>query len=361
MSSFYTSAEDVYRPSYFECVASDRLMYALKPVVKSLFGAIGRRWPRADWLASYHDEIFYGIVYFFERYYVRQYDSTFAENFYGLRRVKTDEKQNTTSRDPLSSLDQSRALFSMVFLPYLKSKLDNLFMKWSSPVTEDGFENFDYLNDSQVSWWWLQWRRCFVKFYPFLNAFYEGLHLIYQFRYLFEYTHFFTPLLHISKQKLVRLSMEDMTMKPKLNEEKQQLSRSWQHASRAGLIGYVRSVIDWLSSWMSGYFKWLVLLGIVVFKFLEWWYSPQNVLKPGPKLPIPPPPDSARRHPQGIALPADRSLCSLCHRKRTNAACIPSGYVFCYPCIFAHITHYQSCPVTLSHCTVEQIRKIYES
>ncbi|CAI5529280.1 unnamed protein product, partial [Closterium sp. Naga37s-1] len=40
----------------------------------------------------------------------------------------------------------------------------------------------------------------------------------------------------------------------------------------------------------------------------------------------------------GIPVPADRSLCPLCLCRRTNpTAPGTSGFIFCYPCIFAYV------------------------
>jgi peroxin-12 len=69
----------------------------------------------------------------------------------------------------------------------------------------------------------------------------------------------------------------------------------------------------------------------------------------------------ARPHPNGITLPADRNVCPICNRVRTNPALAPSGFVFCYPCIHNAITNTGLCPVTHRKCTVDQIRKIYEN
>ena len=55
----------------------------------------------------------------------------------------------------------------------------------------------------------------------------------------------------------------------------------------------------------------------------------------------------------------DRNECPLCHRLRTNPALLPSGYVFCYPCIYAHVEEHQQCPVTLVPAQLDDIRKLY--
>jgi peroxin-12 len=61
----------------------------------------------------------------------------------------------------------------------------------------------------------------------------------------------------------------------------------------------------------------------------------------------------------GVAVPADRTQCPLCRQPRTNPALIPSGYVFCFPCIYAHVESHGQCPVTLAPTAPDAVRKLY--
>ncbi len=38
-----------------------------------------------------------------------------------------------------------------------------------------------------------------------------------------------------------------------------------------------------------------------------------------------------------------------------------SGYVFCYPCIFRHVSEHGRCPVTLVSATVDNVRRLYQN
>ena len=38
---------------------------------------------------------------------------------------------------------------------------------------------------------------------------------------------------------------------------------------------------------------------------------------------------------------------------------IPSGYVFCYPCIYNHVTAHGCCPVTNQATEMDDLRKVY--
>ena len=98
-------------------------------------------------------------------------------------------------------------------------------------------------------------------------------------------------------------------------------------------------------------------------QLLEWWYtSGEQRLGSQKNTVVPPPPPLLGPHPDGIALPKNAETCPLCRRTRTNPAmAVPSGYVFCYPCIFDHVSHYGCCPVTRLPAHIDQIRRLYQS
>ncbi|CAI6005563.1 unnamed protein product [Closterium sp. NIES-64] len=65
-----------------------------------------------------------------------------------------------------------------------------------------------------------------------------------------------------------------------------------------------------------------------------------------------------------IPVPADRSLCPLCLCRRTNpTAPATSGFIFCYPCIFAYVDKasnpFGRCPITHHPTTVDQLRRLF--
>jgi peroxin-12 len=38
-----------------------------------------------------------------------------------------------------------------------------------------------------------------------------------------------------------------------------------------------------------------------------------------------------------------------------------SGYVFCYPCLFRHVSGAHCCPVTRTPASLDHIRKLYDA
>ena len=128
LASFGSGAQS--RPSFFEMVAQQDMMPRLQPALKhvllvrhtlsptttvpELFQVIVQRHPELEWLISWSDEIFYAGLLWLESHFLRHYgtqlwcsisyrlDSSFAENFYGLKRIRASQapppvprKQNT--------------------------------------------------------------------------------------------------------------------------------------------------------------------------------------------------------------------------------------------------------------------------
>jgi peroxin-12 len=402
MSGVY-SVDDVYRPSFFELVASDRLMSGLKPAIKHLFHTFVRRHPSALWLVNWSDEIFYSLISLLETHYLQEYEASFAENFYGLKRMKLLPHSNTAASAiasksssstgtgtasssfssandkhkyiPLSAADKRHALLSLVLLPYIKSKCDTLYTSMTSAVTEEGHENINYIGDAAQRDadqyrhpLYRTLRRMFIKYYPYIHALYEALLFLYQLRYLFEFTSFYSPWLSAMKQVVRRLSMEDMMYLQKRQLERQQNQNEftefrsiWRNRNGVSMFHMLRMTLISLLRSAADYAKWGILAAIFIFKFLEWWYSPSNrAMTQQSKLPVPPPPTYQTAAQDGISLPQDKSLCPLCLNVRVNSACLSSGYVFCYTCLHTYVTAHQRCPVSHRPQTLDMIRRIYD-
>jgi len=64
-------------------------------------------------------------------------------------------------------------------------------------------------------------------------------------------------------------------------------------------------------------------------------------------------------HPDGISLPKDSKQCPLCLNPSTNPSSLPTGYVFCYPCIYKYVREYHRCPLTFVAMNESDVRKVY--
>ena len=410
MSLYATNVADIYRPSFFELIAADRLVPSLQPVIRHCVTSLSRHLPFS--LTPYHLELFHILLFLLQRHYLAQHQSTFAENFYGLRRVavqlpaafayQPDAPLIGHIYGPQSSIGDASAslplgappskpvltalapaqrrlvLLSSVLLPYLRSRLDALYTQLHDGVGADGFPTLQSLDEVSYR---LQFpllhrlQRLFVWLYPPLTVAVELTRFFFQLRYLFDLSLFFSPSLQLMGQTVRRLSADDV--KPlastagsaSSSSASPSLEVAWM-SSTAGLslLSRLRGFLSSLSSSLSSSAKYVLLASLLAFRFLDWYHAPSSLVAAASphtahlsSLPIPPPPLTPVPARGGVPVPRDAKICPLCLRERTNAAASCSGFVFCYPCLFAHVSEYGHCPITQQQCGLEQIRKIYDS
>eukprot|EP00457_Paulinella_chromatophora_P009541 gb/GEZN01009609.1/.p1 GENE.gb/GEZN01009609.1/~~gb/GEZN01009609.1/.p1 ORF type:complete len:349 (+),score=29.34 gb/GEZN01009609.1/:69-1115(+) len=340
------------RPSWFEMVARERLVQGFKPAMRHLCWAVAERQPALAWLLHWHNELFASLVYLLEDHYLNLYEGTFAENFYGLKRIVQGQQKGTG----LSETAKREAIFFLVAVPYLRDHLESLY-ETQLELRQDG------LPPSQEPG-----RRLLLRFYPLVHSIYEAVHFGFQLAYLFGASDAFSPWLYLTAQRIQRLTMEDMLRYEKRRKEasrrqnlkRQLLHKVWEEQVRQqGWFSRLHQFLSRCGRIIVRNLKWALLVCLVAFKFAEWWYSAANVLGTRRKLPIPPPPPPVQIPREAPTVPSDKKLCPLCKRGRANPAAAPSGFVFCYPCIHAHVTQHGCCPVTRLHCSVDQICRIY--
>eukprot|EP01130_Rhizamoeba_saxonica_P018822 TRINITY_DN9562_c0_g1_i1.p1 TRINITY_DN9562_c0_g1~~TRINITY_DN9562_c0_g1_i1.p1 ORF type:complete len:350 (+),score=38.45 TRINITY_DN9562_c0_g1_i1:126-1052(+) len=300
---------------------------------------LGQRNERFNAAIEYSNEIFYLLVFILERHYLKHYDGSFAENFYGLKRsIVTRDGKNGP---PLQRRNKLICLFFLVFIPYIRSKFDAMFIKKFR-------QRYGNTSEEEMSLKEI----LFKRIYPWIIAIYEGSFFVYQLLYMYQYTKYFTPFLHLQGLIVERISMHDMVRQQKKTNmkllEKEQintiLGRIIWYLSEGG-----RKILD--------YSRYILPMTIFIFKFLEWWYSEPRMVQQNA---IPPPPGPPARVEGAYHIPEDPTVCAICGEERTNPASVPSGYVYCYPCIFEYVSEENRCPITYMSANVTQIRKIYE-
>lgn len=363
------------RPTFFELVAAERLMPSLKAATIYSLSIFAQRRPMFHRLLDWEDEVFALITALLDRQSLQNGSSSFAESLYGLRRAGRPTSQGLP--DPaLLHRGQQHTLAVLVLLPYLKSKLDRLYsvhrrvdgvlgLTFARAQTESARHEAAGGSTLQAQLQRLKATtlNCFLRVYPWVHASQEALRFGYQLLYLLDSTPYFSPVLHLLQQHVVRVSGHEMVevQRRKQRQRQQQLQGALQ--SGPWLVRVLRQ--GWLHSSyaLADHTRNALILSVFAFKLLEWWYLSAESKLGGTKAPpIPPPPPAPRPAIDGVPLPEDRSVCALCRKKRTNpamAAC--SGYVFCYPCIFPFVDQHGCCPVTRLPCTLEQVRKLYQS
>ena len=331
---------------------------------------------------AYEDELFALLSLILERGALARHSASFADTLYGLRRAPLPPSGGPPSRRPLTRGEQRRTLAFLVIAPYARAKLDALYTRSTrpgpgggrvplaraAPVGEAPPTRVRRVMDAATS--------SLVRAYPTIIGVVEGLRFVYQTAYLLDggvgsargggsgagsssppppTPRFFGPSYALLRQAVVRVSG------PELADAD---ARTWA-ARRAtlktrGPLGRATARAAWAA---SDHGRSALILAVFGFKALEWWYTTGETAlggrKPLPPPPPPPPPPPARG---GVPLPADPALCPLCVTPTTNPAmAVPSGYVFCYPCLYGHVSTHGACPVTRLPCGVDGVRRLYQS
>ncbi|UZJ51171.1 hypothetical protein CBS101457_000491 [Exobasidium rhododendri] len=387
---------DPFRPSFYELAAQEQLQDLLKPCLRYILSVLAQRNPRHLLrIVNRFDEVYALLMWAIERHYLRTWGSSFAENFYGLRRrrrpgiatprAKTASSARTTQQtlEALRPIDIYVSLFTLVGLPYVQTKLHDLWDREGGGLDAEQGDLFaddedqaegtaprrSYVEDqtaraARTAKLKLLLRTCFRRGYPYVGTAWQLWLLSYNVRYLFDKTPFYRPWLRMMRMDIRRVGMNDYAL------------------------------------------KYALPASIFFFKFLEWWYSSDNARRRRPgggdsggekgdgayNLD---PPQVLAPHLQGVVyeklkqfkevpIPKTRlglgetlgdseegevesrgrmglshNGCPICGTSPINNPTVfPTGYVCCYTCSFAYVGEWHRCPVTLKATEVSDLRRV---
>eukprot|EP01060_Flectonema_neradi_P004149 TRINITY_DN12723_c0_g1_i1.p1 TRINITY_DN12723_c0_g1~~TRINITY_DN12723_c0_g1_i1.p1 ORF type:complete len:333 (+),score=20.79 TRINITY_DN12723_c0_g1_i1:89-1087(+) len=317
-------------PTFFEMRAQEELMPILGNAFTYGLTVTAQRVPFLVSVVPWSNEIYTVLWGALDWKLLSSIDSTFAENFYGMKRAiappKSDVLQDVeagrlNSYDRLNKRSRIVSLILVILVPYLKKKL-HAYMTY--------LRDEDANSDSTV------FKRLFKRMFPIINFFLESITLLFWLRYLFA-SPWWSLGLFSQRIILKRLDMADY--------------QHLQTSPDAVFLNRMRSFILW---------------SIVGFRALEWYNSagvgssePVDISQGRPAaIPPPPPPVSL----ESLGLDAEEDTCPVCRHPITNPtlnAC--SGLVYCYPCIHQHVDTNKADPITRQPCTLDHLRRIYEA
>ncbi|CDR45622.1 CYFA0S19e01046g1_1 [Cyberlindnera fabianii] len=337
-------------PTLFEIISSDELSSLLSPSLRYIIVNYAQQYPRQLLaLALRFDELNLVLRGALEWYFLRKWNATFTDKFYGLKRaskvnVEVHDEGNKIfdlieSRRRLSRLQILGSLINVVGIDYIKEKLDVKYEQLKAKVALKQLRIIDW--DTWVRVW-------FVKLYPSFKKLLKVLNIVCQLAYLsgrtkspsladmllkIEYTRItqFDYDLHETKPEIVR--SKERTRPPSFGQQLLMMYTKY--------YGPIQRGVSQLSTTIFP-------LAIFILKFLEWWNSSEFASKLtnqrfDKEIPSPP-----KRSDKPIQ---NSDKCPICHEIITNHAVIETGYVFCYPCITRYLTdsdakHGGRCPIT---------------
>jgi len=355
-------------PTYFEVVASDRLVPSLKSAVVYALSVLSQRHSWLHRLLDYEDELLALVMFAVDWHSLSSTDATFAESLYGMRRRQLASASGAS--DVINSQQKQLALAAEVVLPYLRSKAERLYRLHANQGLLGlavGRAAQQQQLSGEVTW---QQRlrvhavRSFVAAYPYLHAAMEGSTLAWHMAYLLGKGPAHRPVLHVLGMKLARVSAHDLMRQDRAKQAARAAALQATYApGRHAAFGAVqRGALRGLAL-VSDHSRSALILGVFGFKALEWWFtSAEGRLAAGKAVPPPPPPPPIPPARGGTGLPADPCACPLCRRPCTSPAQLSvSGYVFCYQCVFPHVMQHGVCPVTLLPATLDHVRRLYDA
>jgi peroxin-12 len=355
------------RPSFFELYAAERLTSALRPALRYTLEVLSVRNPRLLPFAARSDDLFASLSLLLETAHLASSSSTLSESFYSLRRAR-DFKHNPNEHLSVAQIVASVLL--VVVVPHAKLKLDDAYSAHSggpladlmrssraataaassssptsSAVVVPGQQQPKYRVPRSVrdlaalirtiaSRLHLDDR--FLRYYPALHASYEGFALLFNVAYLFGHTRYFTASFFLQRLVVRQLSPREAAA----------ASISRPTTISAALLSGAKTA---------------AVVSVFAFRFLEYYFAAESRM-PRQGTVVPPPPEPllpARGIDLDLTTSRSHTFCPICERPRVNpAACVVSGYVFCYSCIVSYLDKNRRCPVTLLPATTADIIRV---
>ncbi|OQR74741.1 hypothetical protein BIW11_08874 [Tropilaelaps mercedesae] len=317
------------RPSVFEVLAQENLALGLRTALKYVahFGAQNQP---AKWgfLYKYADEIILALEFLMQYHHLKKYNASFAERFYGLARE--------------GKVKLARCLLLLSLLPYLRSKLEQLYQDWKLQAAE----HVRSRNERP--------RNFYIRIYPYLHFFFEGSYFALSLLYALGKSNYHSIPLFLSGTSLEYF-----------NRERHQRRVSLLSAEKSSWYLTPLLITGRTLSRAADHATTVLMTGAFLLQFLEWWYQNSDLSPLHRGTVVPPSPTRRFGDKDDWLGLGDRSLpkgiCPLCKEAVVNETVLAtSGLAFCYSCILKHLLEHNSCPVTGYPTSVEALIQVYK-
>lgn len=348
-----SNASSIY-PTIFEILSSDEIDDLLSPSVRYIVANLVARNPN-KWtikINNWFDEWFMlAAKLAIESHYLKNWDATFIENFYGLKRIDGTNpvllnalRKNPPVEIPLRLRDAQRrvVLFEKVVAPYLTGKLE---LAYSKLLANTLVQRPPSENESWTTRVLRTLQALFVKYYPLIKKLIFILNLGTKLYFLSGRTGSTTVLDFVFKIQYARLSKYDYERNANKNSipSPKGISRP-PKLNRSALLSLYQRFLSGGGEVLKSSASQLFPAFIFMLRVFQWWTSQDISGEIQRKLnsidkDIPPPPLPHEKNEDGT--------CRICKGPIQNPAAIGTGYVFCYPCILEYLPQHEGrCPVT---------------
>lgn len=326
----YLSATFVKKPSIFELIAQDGLSNTFYPAFRHVINYLINRNPlKYTFLQEWFEELYMCFSLVIQYYYLKNYDATFSERFYSLKRIPIDNYiKNSAVR--ISGKQKFLSLVFSVFFPYVRNKIR---------VIVESLENEEYKLQIQIP---EEYHKFLIWFYKTFHVVFESLCMIYYLQYMIGHRETHSLFLQLAGITLVYF------------HEQSQSNIYWKSVLRDIISGNWRSSIQLLKLLKGFCGRSLELMAFFI-QFLNWWHSEKLHTKFF-AYPVPPAP-----HIKLLSKTVKfQNFCPICKNNFRIPTALPvSGYVFCYSCIRKCIANTGRCPVTNLPVEENDLIRIY--
>lgn len=362
-SSLDASQLDSETPTLFELISANQLESLLSPSLRYILVHYAQRYPGYLLkVTNKFDELNLLLRTFIEWYFLKYWQGSFTENFYGLKRVSqtplSQSKYNSSKltqlvpsmveeRRLLSNLQTIVSIFEITGVSYISEKLTYRYELLYSKYVTNQLNEKDFSDPKEARKIWLQ--RKFVEAYPYLQSAWRSANLITTLAYLSGASKSPSLLTYLFKINFSRLNLYDYSKnEPALPSGRDKRPNrvspptSVERLLRFITRNFTRPTWRLIRFILGTFFP----LAIFTLKFLEWWNNSefaQKVAKSqGNALEDLIPSPSALRAYQNLKAKPKKiyksgNVCPLCKEEIVNPAIIETGYVFCYTCIYNYL------------------------
>lgn len=355
---FYSSLDsrtlDAETPTLFEIISSNQLNALLTPTLRHVLVHYAQRYPRyLLQVVNRFDEINFGLRFLVEYTTLKNWNASFIEKFYGIKRVNRTIPLEKTRNAVSSFVEERRRLtnaqiiacaLSLTGLPLVKDKLDVLFDKLYPKLLLNNLK-------PQESWnHYIKYH--FLKVYPVAVLTLRLLDLLCQVLYMGGKTRSASLVSFLLKLNYARLSGYDYRLAERRNSPmaRADTARVRPPSVDESLAKVMKRGISPLRKTVSAASTTLFPAAIFLLKFLEWWNTSgfsEQFSKSSQQLSNIEPPCVV---PKGD-IRNNTSSCPLCRQEINNPTVLETGYVFCYTCINRFLQEQEKstggrCPIT---------------
>ncbi|CAG9818722.1 unnamed protein product [Phaedon cochleariae] len=294
------------RPSIFEVIAQKSLNDTVYPALQKVALVLATNLPQKfSWLNNYFDETFLVLNGCLQYYYLSYHDASFAENFYGLKRVTND--------GTLTKKNREISLIFLIIIPYLKRKLEE---KIALIRIEEAECNLSNSLEGRL-------KKSLLYSYSTLELVWGLLSIQNYVRYMAKSTEYPTPIFKLINMQLAYNT--ELLDEPGFWTALSKGDLSWSQLS----FGLIRNAVATS-----------LQVGAFFLQFLQTW----NAQKSNHNMTDLPNIKSPLIDTKSVAY---REKCPLCLKPWIIPTVLQvSGYIFCFRCILRFLNENQRCPVT---------------